>query len=433
VLTYTLPTRAGGRSSPQSWALLHVCRRLRRAFLRCVAVAHIGAYQPRAPHKEPSDARRDAAALLGGPLRACPRLRHVTLGCCAGIADADIVPFARAAARNVASLTLQACQGVTDAAAVALATDLCSDDFHELELVCHPYLRYNRLTDSTLVAFANLRPHIRTLRVWMWDLRDHGASAIAAMKHLSYLKLRGVSGLTDARFAAIAAGCPNLTHLHLANAPELTDAIARAIADGPAGPSLTSITLTNNPNISDQFLVSLAQKCYALEEIHLSTCSRITDRCSSPLRRMPNLRSIALVNTRRVTSRVLEGIYRARDLETLTLEFCSNLTSEHLVPISRLPRLAEIRMGHCQTLGLGVARVLAACPALRVLDLSKTAIDDEAFDLLISGAAASTGVLRHLNVRHCPNVSLSVVQEAAQRLPHLTIVSDRRIPPEMSL
>jgi hypothetical protein len=54
---------------------------------------------------------------------------------------------------------------------------------------------------------------------------------------------------------------------------------------------------------------------------------------------------------------------------------------------------------------------------------TKTAIDDEGFDLIIAGIAASNNVLEDVNVRRC-NISSNAIDDARRAHPRLHIDSD---------
>jgi hypothetical protein len=319
----------------------------------------------------PLAATNAATAQLFGPLRRCTSLRKLTLGCCDGIKDKDIVSFANASNRTVTWLTLQSCSQITNNSVYALATQVCSPDLETLDLVSHPVQNLNNLTDLSIVSFATECPKIATLRLYMWTLGRRGAEAISSLKSLKYLKLRGVMGLTDAILSPIFAKCSSLVEVHLANTPELTDATAKALALGP-GSNLLSLSLTNNGNVTDDFVSTLADSCTSLREIHLNTCARITDASAASLKRMQTLRSIALVNIRLITDAMLVGVLKCHQLEALTLDFC-NVTAAGLAPVAKLcPKLTRLSLSFCHEIGVGACHVIATCPALAFLELVRS-------------------------------------------------------------
>lgn len=406
------------------WSLVYVSKRIRRAFLRCIARVCVGGYHARAPHSPKKETVRALTNILEGPLRHCPRLRHLTLGCCDGLTNAQIIPFAKAAQTSITSLRLQACAGVTDMSSLAIANHLCAPDFKELELVCHPTRPYNMLTDATLNIFARKCPSIQALRIWMWSLGRHGAIAISSLENLAHLKLRGVAGLSDAILEIIVSRCASLREIQLTNAPELTNATAQAIATGPSANKLVGFQLTNNDNIDDDFVLTLTEECYMLEFLHFGTCLRLSDGSAAGIKRLSNLRTLALINTRSITDHLLRGVYGCNQLNSLRLDFCTNITSAGLAPLCRLPGLREISISFSNSIGLGTARVLAECQELISVGLAKTNMDDEALHVLCTGLAAQKGVLKRVNVRRCPSVSQAAVRDLLEEFPKLTIISD---------
>lgn len=418
-------------SKPSCWSLARVSRRFRSSYYRCIVAAVVGSYRPRTPHVVPQSACNAAALLLEGPLRKCIGLRRLVIGCCDGLSDDNIVPFAISASRSVTELILQGCNHITDASAMALVHGVCSEGMESLELTCHPAnndfhhsSQCAGMTDVGLACFAKECSKIRALHLWMWDLGDAGSNSIASMHNLRRLKLRGVFGLNDTRFATIVAGCCQLEEIILANAPELTNDAGKALACCPAASSLACLQIINNANITDEFLDAISLGCTFLEEIYLGTCHRITDSASCCFKAMQNLQRISIVSASQVTDNILVGIYSCRQLRYLSLDFCANITSAGLAPLTRLPYLEELSLCFCPNLGLNMANVLAACPALRRVELTKTNMDDEAIEILMSSDTVEGGQLQSLDVRQCPNVSPMAIRDAGDRYPHLTILSD---------
>jgi hypothetical protein len=116
--------------------------------------------------------------------------------------------------------------------------------------------------------------------------------------------------------AAVAMGCPNLTHLNLASCENVTDAGLDKLAAGC--PNLTSLDLNKCWNVTDAGLEKLAVGCPNLTSLNVGSCKNVTDAGIDKLASdCPNLTSLELNNCWRVTDAGLDKLAAG----------CPNMTS----------------------------------------------------------------------------------------------------------
>lgn len=416
ILAHAAPPSA--MTAQGDWVLSQVNRRFRRLFFGLVSSASLGLFHPRVPHD-----RTDGSCMVGSPLLHCENLSTLALGCCAGLGDSTLCHFARVASARLATLRLRTCRGVSDAGTRALAEGVCKDSLRVLDLDSHPIEGWSAVTDETLFSFAQCCPELKVLRIWMWQLGSKGAEAIAAFGKLEMLKLRGVSGLDDAAVRVITRGCRSLTSIDLANAPEITDAAAVALADGACASVLEDFQLTNNSRITDKFVRLLASGCRGIQSLHFGSCPALTDQAAAPLRLCQSLAHLAFVNVRMISDASLEHIQACSALESLALEFCDDLSATGLTQLTRLHNLRDLSLRYCPRLGHAAAVALSNCRNLRVLDLTKTQMDDGALGELLAAPACVDGTLKSLVLGSCPAISRALCEEASKQFPNLSLIT----------
>lgn len=261
----------------------------------------------------------------------------------------------------------------------------------------------------------------------LWSLTDVGTASIASLKYLRELCFRSVGGLTDDRFSVIASSCSNLEEVNLTNAPDISVESMRALTQGPASSRIKRFTVING-NVGDDALVELV-KCTSLESIYLGSCHRLTDAASTSLGQMRGLRRLSIVNAANITDNVLRNVCEnCLQLETLRLDLCPLVSSPGLAALVRLPRLQELSLSYCPEIALGAAHVIGRCRELRLCELTKTKVDDEALDVIVSGDAVAGRRLVTLDVRQCI-VSRMAVCDAVAENPGLNVLSDYGIIP----
>ena len=168
--------------------------------------------------------------------------------------------------RVLTSVNLSGCRGLTDEGIKTIAT--------------------SSLVDLS-VAMCGLR------------LTDESVLAVAAnCPSLKRLVIADCKFITDRGLTAIAAGCGSLTELDCSRCPKLTDASVKAVVAGC--PSLTKLNLRNCKLLSDEAVTAVA----SLTELHtlrIFGCRKLTNASIEALADCATLTTLDTTNTFRQT------------------------------------------------------------------------------------------------------------------------------------
>jgi len=295
------------------------------------------------------------------------------------------------------------------------------------------------------------------------------AESLAALPHLTALDLSACNATSDAALAQLAAARPALACLRLANCWPLTWQGVRGLA--PLAQSLTCLdlagcrqsTYTGSPLLAlapltrlaslslrscDQLAAAdLAHLPLSLSTLDLSYCAQLSAEegvIGDALGRLPVLAHVSLVGTQAgdadmaamgsspalrrnlrslrlglccqlTDSALVSGIARLACLSTLSLAFCSGVTDAGICGLAPLGALRELDVAGCYKVS---ASQLPPLGKLERLDLSQTAVDDEALTCLVQ--RSRTGRLRKVRVAGCSRLSVA----GLDALPGLTVEHD---------
>lgn len=121
--------------------------------------------------------------------------------------------------------------------------------------------------------------------------------------------------LTDASIKAVAASCPALTSLNVADCKFLTDASITAIATGCS--SLTSLDLSRCKGLTDDSIKALAAGCPSLTYLNVRNCEQLTDGAIKALATLPELASLRIFGCRKLTDESIRALAGCAKLTTL--------------------------------------------------------------------------------------------------------------------
>jgi hypothetical protein len=270
------------------------------------------------------------------------------------------------------------------------------------------------ITDAGLAAIALAVPKLQELAI-------AGAVRItdAALRvlgeycpHLQRLDVSALSGVRGAGLAALVDHCgASLTHLGLANCPQLGDWVLRRCLY--AAPSLAYLNLSHCPQVSDALIETLAAQCPLLRKLELNGCLQVSDRGVVRIaRHSPRLEHIAL-----------DRPIGVRGGEQLTDSSCAALGD--FCPKLRVVSLA----GSSALTDAGVQWLASSCPQLTRLDLTGAIGLTDATCAALGAGCSELRVLRINGVKGVSDVGLRLLAAGCTKLEllhaaNLYLVSD---------
>ena len=273
-----------------------------------------------------------------------------------------------AAIRDLESLSLRGCHGLTDAAiSPALET-------HLPVLISLDVSLCRQLTDSTLSRVVSVTPNLETLDVGgCSDITDNGILLIACgLKRLRSLCVRSCRLISDVGVA------------HLAGAGSI--AASAAVAG-----TLERLILHDCQRITDTALGHIGAGLRTLRTLDISFCVGISDDGLRCVARLPVLQELRARACDGLTDVGIAYLAAASRLVILDIAFCMHVTDRAL---------------------LHLVHSSATMPHLRQLYLSACAITDEGIDHITN----MSGELRSLGIGQCLGVTDSGLAMIADRL-----------------
>ncbi|KAJ3374760.1 hypothetical protein GGF31_006657 [Allomyces arbusculus] len=218
-----------------------------------------------------------------------------------------------------------------------------------------------------------------------------------AMLNLHTLRIQGLPGLDARVTAAIGAACPALRILDVA---DCTDVVLAPLVAGRKATALTTLR-TARTNVTDAALTAVASASPNLTTLDISECPQLTTTSlSSIARTCPSLRVLDAESCRAaVTDVVLVDLaVGARALRDLRVSGCPQVTDVGAMAVVRR-HAASIRALH-----------IDGCPQVS--------------DALLAGILHfPPRQLRELNVADCPHVSYLMVQHVVEVAPRMRVKS----------
>lgn len=180
--------------------------------------------------------------------KGCPSLKQICLRKCSYVSDAGLKAFAEAA-KTLESLKLEECYRVT------LVGVLCA------LLTCNGTLKTLSLVKCFGIRDIGCFPH-----------------ALPVCGSLRFLTISDCPGLTSASLAAVGKICPNLVQLDLSGLVGVTDAGLLPLVES-SNVGLVKVNLKGCANLTDA-VVSTLVKLHGstLKELNLDGCNKLTDK-----------------------------------------------------------------------------------------------------------------------------------------------------------
>jgi EIN3-binding F-box protein len=204
--------------------------------------------------------------------RGCPQLRRFSARGCLSISTAGITALSHGC-KDLRTIDFSMCEGIKDDSLLRI-TEGC------------PELTSFILSSSRVVTNA-------------------GISCLAGgCEKLTSITIINCSQIDDTALIAIGSSCPNLLGITIASSiPRFSDRGLISVACGC--PALESISISNDPNITDAGVIVLAQKCFQLKVISLKSL-KISD------------------------ASLIAFATNSRKLQSVSFDYCHNITSTGL-------------------------------------------------------------------------------------------------------
>lgn len=237
-------------------------------------------------------------------------------------------------------------------------------------------LRASWVTDSDLVQLAQL-PHLTHLDLSQTRITDLGLQQLKAAPGIVELNLYYAEQITDEGMAAVK-GWKKLKRINL-RGTKVTDTTLEHLANVPTVEAI-DVGFAQITDVGLDRLTPLVN----LKELVIGG-NKLTDMGLQALRQLPGLTHLSLSGSQRTDSGLwtisltesgLEAIATLKDLRELRLDGLP-VTARLLEKLKPLAKLERLSLQGCKRLGDDAASVLAALPALRVLDVKGSAMTEK--------------------------------------------------------
>ncbi|XP_056655486.1 dynein regulatory complex subunit 6 isoform X2 [Monodelphis domestica] len=267
------------------------------------------------------------------------------------------------------------------------------------------------------------------------------ASSCTGIKHLV---INDMPTLTDSCIKVLVDKCKQLTSVIFIGSPHLSDTTFKYLTDC----SLSKVRIEGNNRITD-LTFKLMEKCSEyLSHICMTDCQRITDTCLQSIANLGKLRVLNLTNCIRIGDNGIRNLFdgiSGLKLRELNLNSCGQLSDLALATMGeRCRSLTYLNLRNCPQLSDCGIEFITQIPSLISIDISATAITDEALtslskhkklkeltvseceyitDFGIKEFCQSTPILEHLDTSFCVKLSGDILKIGASRCPRLTSLS----------
>jgi F-box/leucine-rich repeat protein 2/20 len=267
----------------------------------------------------------------------------------------------------------------------------------------------DQITDNSLNALGNGCKELEHIDIsWNSFITESGFMYLTAgCPKLTKLVCKGVTHMNDACLALCGDRLKNLTIVKLQKCLQYTnDGVAR-LTEGC--PNIRSLSLSQNPSISDLALSAIGENCPEIRTLELSCCSHVTDQGFYLLTR----------NRPEAPAGSEEWLH---PLQYLDVEECNQLTDATLHNFAtNCPNLKELILSHCDLVTNEGIRALAQSPGVHV-SLRKIKLDncpqvtDEALTDLCNCPS-----LVEIDLYDCQLITRNGISQMRSRLPHIKV------------
>ncbi|XP_063165430.1 F-box and leucine-rich repeat protein 13 [Candoia aspera] len=263
--------------------------------------------------------------------------------------------------------------------------------------------------------------------------------------NLAKVKIQGSNQVTDLSFKVMSECWPQMKHIRVSYCPKLTDVALklitpldhivilnlsgcirisdsgiRSLVEGPSGPRLKELILTNCCYISESALLKVAERCLSLIYLNLLNCQAVNDVGIHYLTMIP---SLAYVNISRIciTDQALESLGKLWKIKEVVLSECKLISDAGMKALcSDLKKLDYIDFSYCQHISNNALKYLSfSCRRLTTLIMAGC---PKISDTGIQFIAAGCSYLHYLDVSGCKNLTDKALRFLAKGCPQLRIL-----------
>lgn len=257
----------------------------------------------------------------------CKSLKQMCLRNCSFISDYGLEAFSKAA-RSLEGLQLEECNRITVLGIIGSLTK------HEANLKSLVLVKCSGIKDTAL-QLPLLSPVLSLRSLSIRNCTGFGASSLAMVgrqfPHLQHLDLVGLYGLTDAALLPLLKSCKGLVKVNLSGCLNLTDKSVLALAKHHGG-TLQLLNLDGCRKITDESLMTVADNSLVLNELDVSNCA-VSDVGLAALARakLINLLILSLSGCSGISSKSLPFLERlGKTLVGLNLKHCNSISSSSI-------------------------------------------------------------------------------------------------------
>ncbi|KAI8620962.1 hypothetical protein BC830DRAFT_378114 [Chytriomyces sp. MP71] len=240
-----------------------------------------------------------------------------------------------------------------------------------------------------------------------------------APENVEKLSLGSCAALTSSSLQLIHVHCPRIQSLDLSNLLNALDSAALATISEFLGPTLTSLNLSHNPNLTTQDVEVLAFNCRnsMLKRLWIDGCFQIHDPAIEAIvKHCSHLTELYMSGLRSLTSKAIASILGVAGFQATTNNH-SPYFSDYTAPESRhLRHLKDLNLSSCLNISAGVVVNLAntntKIDSFRSITLSQIPQLDS---LTVHRLVSTSPFLKNLTLTHCPSLT-DMAMEAVSTL-----------------
>lgn len=251
------------------------------------------------------------------------KVQKLHLNCCSALTDSFVIAVCRSL-QGLTTLDLGSCFYISDQSVHAISRSLLH--LRQLRLAwC------KEITDLGLLGFQCNEDEIRLLN----SDHDHDGNctrkvnnAIIFRKPTDKDKKRLVNNIEQRiKSEEKALSMKNLTRLRVLDLSSCTKLTDLGITQTIRYQELKSINLSLNHSLKDASILSIAANNPSLEEINLSQCHFISDKCIEKLAKLPRLTSLNISGCDHLTDRSIDFLHLyCKRLKHLDVSLCNGIS-----------------------------------------------------------------------------------------------------------
>eukprot|EP00029_Vermamoeba_vermiformis_P001026 TRINITY_DN11196_c0_g1_i1.p1 TRINITY_DN11196_c0_g1~~TRINITY_DN11196_c0_g1_i1.p1 ORF type:complete len:431 (-),score=123.90 TRINITY_DN11196_c0_g1_i1:61-1353(-) len=201
-------------------------------------------------------------------------------------------------------------------------------------------------------------------------ITDEGAAKLSTLTDLTRINFHGCSGITDATIEMVVRSMPNLVQLHLSDCSKITD---RAVDMIRGLKNLTGLYMYRCEALTPEALASIASMV-DLRELYINR-THVNDNVLDCYQNLVNLRKLCFgMGDPAVTDQGIYCLTSLQNLEWLDCTSARNISNSAMNAIDQLTNLRRLRIGKCPGIGDEAIPHFERLTNLVDLDISETAI-----------------------------------------------------------